>query len=117
MRHVKRLKKLGLPKHHRDSLLKNLIASLVIHGRITTTENRAKALASRFGRMMTLVSRKEAREAVRTLANYCTVRAAAIKIIQELKPKYKDRNSGYTRITRMNLRAGDRARRVSIELI
>lgn len=117
MRHRKKLKKMGLKKSHRDSLLKNLIAALVLHGRLKTTESRAKALASRFGKLMTLVLKKEKREAIRLMPNYCFTEKASRKIIDELKPKYEKRKSGFTRITPIALRKGDNAKLVQIELI
>lgn len=119
MRHQKRLKKIGLPKHHRDSLLKNLVADLVTYGKLRTTESRAKALSSRFDRITSLIQRKqEKREAIRMLPNYCAdVQGARAKLVGELKTKYAGRKSGFTRITRVGMRKGDNARLVQIELI
>ena len=117
MRHLKKLKKLGLNKSHRTSLLRNLVASLVLHEKIRTTENRAKALAARFGRLMKLIKTKEKREAIRLLPNYCSVKKAGEKLVNELKTKYENRSSGYTRITRIGRRTGDNALLVQIELI
>ncbi|MBI5413087.1 50S ribosomal protein L17 [Candidatus Peregrinibacteria bacterium] len=117
MRHRKRVQKLGLPKEHRVSLLRNLISSLVLNGKIRTTENRAKALAARFGRLMNLVQRKNTVEAIRLLPRYVNVAAAQKKLLDEVKKKYEKRTSGFTRITRIGLRKGDCARLVQIELI
>lgn len=117
MRHCKRLKKIGLAKPHRDSLLKNLIASLVLNGKIRTTENRAKALSSRFSKLMRIVRKKETREAMRAMPSYCHTDTAPTKIIKELKKKYENRTSGFTRITRIGTRKGDNAKLVQIELI
>lgn len=117
MRHRKRLKKIGLPKPHRTSLLRNLIASLVLNGSIRTTENRAKALASRFGRLMSLVQKNSAREAIRFMPDYCPIEAASRKIMGELKTKYEKRKSGFTRITSIGVRKGDNANLVQIELL
>ncbi|MEK7171843.1 MAG: 50S ribosomal protein L17 [Patescibacteria group bacterium] len=117
MRHRKRLKKMGLARPHRMSLLKNLVASLVLHGSIRTTENRAKALASRFGRLMSLIQKKDAREAIRLMPNYCGIEAASRKLVGELKTKYEKRKSGFTRITSIGVRKGDNSNLVQIELI
>lgn len=117
MRHLKKLKKLGLKKSHREALLKNLIASLVLNEKIRTTETRAKAIAARFNRLMDLVKKKEEREAIRLMPNYCPLPSASRKIIQELKKRYTDRPSGFTRITRVGMRKGDNARLVQIELL
>lgn len=117
MRHLKKVKKLGLKKEHRTSLLRNLVTSLVLNGHIKTTPNRAKALASKFGRMMTLVKKKEKREAIRLLPQYLSTNAASMKVVDELKAKYADRTSGFTRIIPVGLRKGDSAPQVHIELI
>lgn len=117
MRHRKKLKKLGLKKSHRNSLLKNLVASLVLHGHVRTTKMRAKALGSQFNHMMRLVQKKEIREAIRILPRYCNISAASKKVVTELVPKYKDRTSGFTRITPVGMRKGDNATLVQIELL
>lgn len=117
MRHRKKLEKLGLPKDHRKSLLRNLIASLILHGRIRTTKSRAKALAARFGKLMNLVQKKEKREAIRLLPGYCSVPAASRKFINDIKVKYEKRSSGFTRITPVGTRKGDSALIVQVELI
>lgn len=117
MRHRKKLKTLGLKKSHRESLLKNLIASLVINEKIKTTDNRAKALAQKFDRLMSLVKKQEEREAIRTIAQQVFTATASRKLISELKPRYENRTSGFTRITRLGLRKGDSALLVQIELV
>lgn len=120
MRHLKKLKKLGLKKSHRDALLKNLVADLVLHGRIRTTESRAKGLAARFGKLMRLMKKKEKREAIRLLPTYCFAAGYGSvhrKIIEELVKKYESRTSGFTRITPVGMRKGDCAALVHIELI
>lgn len=117
MRHSKRLKKLGLPKSHRESLLKNLTASLILHGRIRTTLSRAKVLSGRFDRLINLIQRKEPRETIRILPKYCTIETACKKLLKELKPKYEKRKSGFTRLTRIGMRKGDNAKLVQIELV
>lgn len=117
MRHRKKLLKLGVPKDHRTSMLRNLVASLVLHGRIRTTKVRAKALSMRFARMMTLVKRHEDKEAIRILARYCPINAASRKVMGELKKKFEKKTSGFTRITAIGMRKGDNAKIVQIELI
>jgi len=117
MRHRNRKKRLGLPKDHRTAMLRNLVSSLIINERIKTTEARAKALAARFGRLMSLVQKKELREAIRVTPKYLSGNTASKKLILVLKDKYIDRNSGFTRITHLGARAGDNAKLVQIELV
>lgn len=117
MRHRKKLNKMGLKKSHRNSLLKNLIASLVINGRLRTTHKRAQALSQRFARLMRLIQKKDKREAIRLIPQYCNINAASLKLVDELKEKYASRTSGFTRMTKIGLRKGDCASITQIELI
>ncbi len=117
MRHRKKVKKLGLSKEHRDALLKQQLAALVLNESIKTTEGRAKALAARMGRAMRFVQQKEKREAIRALVSFVSVKDASAKFVDVLKARYESRNSGFTRITRIGLRKGDAARLVQISLV
>lgn len=117
MRHRKKVKKLGLNKEHRTALLKQQLAALVIHESIKTTEARAKVLAARMGRAMRFVRTKEKREAIRSLVDFVSVKDASAKFVDVLKTRYENRNSGFTRITRLGLRKGDAARLVQIALV
>lgn len=117
MRHRKKLKKIGLARPHRVSVLKNLAASLVLHGRLRTTKRRAKALASHINHLLHIVQKKEPREAIRLLPRYLWGKSAAEKIMKEWKPKLGERKSGFTRITPIGLRKGDSAKLVQIEIL
>lgn len=117
MRHQKKLKKLGVKKDHRTSMIRNLITSLVLHEHIKTTPNRAKVLAARFSRMMTIVKRKNDREAIRLLPQFVTTELASKKVMGVLKAKYEGKISGFTRSIPLGLRKGDSAEQVHIELI
>jgi len=120
MRHLKKVKKLGLKKSHRESLIKNLVLSLVLHGKLKTTPNPAKVLAARFGRVMNFLQNKEKREFIRLLPALCapySKQDELVKIFDDLKVKYAGRKSGFTRITCVGCRKGDNAKIVLIELI
>lgn len=117
MRHLKKVEHLGLKKSHRVSLVRGLVASLVLNGRLRTTERRAKLLAKRFNHLMRLVQKKDPREAIRVIPQYCHTVAASKKLLGELKKKYEGRTSGFTRMTRVGMRKGDNAELIQIELI
>lgn len=117
MRHRKKVKRLGLRKDHRESLLKNLVASLVLNGSLRTTRSRAKALSARFAKLMRHIQKKEKREAIRIIPRYCFGEQASRKLVGEFKVKYESRTSGFTRITPVGMRKGDNAHLVKIELI
>lgn len=112
-----RVKKLGLNKEHREALLKQQLAALVINESIKTTEARAKVLAGRMGRAMRFVRNKDKREAIRALVSFVSTKDASVKFVDVLKSRYETRNSGFTRITRLGLRKGDCARLVQISLV
>lgn len=110
-------RKLGRETKHRRSMLATLTKQLIINEKIITTETRAKELRKSFDKMITygkkgtLVSRRKA------LAFLHNDKECVKKVFDELVPRYKDRNGGYTRILKMKERKGDNALEVIIELV
>ena len=110
-------RKLGRESRHRRSMLATLTKQLIMNERIVTTETRAKELRKSFDKMITygkkgtLVSRRKA------LAFLHNDEACVAKVFNELVPRYKDRNGGYTRILKKSERKGDNALEVIIELV
>ena len=116
MRHKVSGRKFGREKGHRDLMLKNLVVSLLDHGRITTTVAKAKeirGIAERvitYGKKGTLHHR---RLAFRVLQNKTLVK----KVFEEIAPGYGDREGGYTRVLKNGYRLGDCAPMAIIELV
>lgn len=110
-------RKLGRETRHRRSMLATLTKQLIDNERIVTTETRAKEVRKCFDKMVTygkngsLVSRRKA------LAFLHNDNEAVSKIFNELAPRYKERNGGYTRIIKMTERKGDNALQVILELV
>ena len=110
-------RKLGRETRHRRSMLATLTKELIKNERIVTTETRAKEVRKSFDKMITygkkgtLVSRRLA------LAFLHNEEKAVGKVFNELAPRYKDRNGGYTRIIKMTERKGDGALEVILELV
>jgi len=110
-------RKLGRETRHRRSMLSNMTKELIDKERIVTTETRAKEVRKSFDKMVTygkkgtLVSRRLA------LAFLENDKKAVEKVFNELAPRYKDRNGGYTRIIKMTERKGDNALEVILELV
>ena len=110
-------RKLGRETRHRKSMLSNMTRELIDKERIVTTETRAKEVRKSFDKMVTygkkgtLVSRRLA------LAFLQNDKKAVSKVFNELAPRYKDRNGGYTRIIKMTERKGDNALQVILELV
>ena len=110
-------RKLGRDNKHRRSMLATLTKQLIMNEKIVTTETRAKEVRKSFDKMIsygkkgTLVSRRLA------LAFLHNDENCVNKVFNELAPRYKDRNGGYTRIIRKGQRRGDAAEVVILELI
>ena len=110
-------RKLGRDNKHRRSMLATLTKQLILNERIVTTETRAKEVRKSFDKMVTygkkgtLVSRRLA------LAFLYNDEKCVNKVFNELAPRYKDRNGGYTRIIKMTERKGDNALEVILELV
>ena len=110
-------RKLGVDNKHRRSMLATMTKQLVMNERIVTTETRAKEVRKCLDKMVTygkngsLVSRRLA------LAFLHNDEAVVAKIFNDLAPRYKERNGGYTRIVKMKERKGDSALQVILELV
>ena len=116
MRHRKKGAKLGRDAAHRNAMLRNLATDLLRHERVTTTLAKAKAVRPVAERLVTLGKRDTLharRHAARVIRDAAVVR----KVFNELAPRYAERPGGYTRIMRLETRAGDRAEMAVIEMV
>ncbi len=110
-------RKLGRETRIRRSILAGLTKDVIMHESIVTTEARAKEVRKfvdkmvTYGKRGTLVSRRMA------LAFLHNDKDVVNKVFNELAPKYKDRNGGYTRIIKLAERRGDDALEVRLELV
>ncbi len=110
-------RKLGRETRIRRSILAGLTKDVIMHESIVTTEARAKEVRKfvdkmiTYGKNGTLVSRRMA------LAFLHNDKDVVNKVFNELAPKYKDRNGGYTRIIKLAERRGDDALEVRLELV
>ena len=110
-------RKLGRDSKHRRSMLANLTKDVIMNGKITTTDTRAKEVRKfvdkmiSYGKKADLVSRRKA------LAFFENDTEVVKKVFDELAPKYATRNGGYTRILKLDERHGDNALLVIIELV
>ncbi len=109
-------RKLGRPSAHRNLMLRNLVLSLVMNGRIETTETRAKEARKFADKMITLAKRGDV-HARRQVFSFLGQKEAVSKLFDEIAPNYADRNGGYTRILKTGPRRGDAAPMAIIELV
>lgn len=100
----------------RNSLLKNLVTSVIEHERVVTTATKARAIKPLVDKMITL-GKKNTLHARRQAAGYLQTPAAVQKLFDKLAPRFGMRNGGYTRISRLGWRKGDGAEEAIIELV
>ena len=116
MRHRVRKGKLGLKTGHRISLLRNLCTELFRHGRITTTDAKAKELR-RFSEKIITLAKNDTVHSRRLVNTKIKDREVMAKLFDTIGPSFSNRPGGYTRIIKLNYRKGDAAPVSSIELV
>ena len=116
MRHGKKIAKLGRTAPHRKAMLSNMMTSLFINERVTTTQTRAKELKRTAERVLTCAKKGDLharRQVLRVIAD----KQVVTKLFDELGPRYKSRNGGYTRVIKLGPRRGDGAFMSIVELV
>jgi len=116
MRHKHGYRKLGRTSTHRSALLKNLAIAIINYEKIETTEQKAKELRSYVEKLITR-ARKGDFNAHKAVFAALQDKASTKKLVEEIAPKYVDRNGGYTRIIKTRTRRGDAASMAFIELV
>ena len=105
----------GSPAHERH-ILANLATALFQHGRITTTEAKAKRLRPVAERLITFAKRGDL-HARRHVLTVVTDKGVVHQLFTEIAPEFSERDGGYTRITKIGPRKGDNAAMAIIELV
>ena len=116
MRHKKKGRKFGIEADHIKAMIKNLVISLLTHGRIETTISKAKEMRSLAERVITYAKGNTLHHKRLTFAvlnNHQLVK----KVFDEIGPRYTNRPGGYTRIIKTRFRKGDCAPMAYIELV
>ncbi|HHH12533.1 MAG TPA: 50S ribosomal protein L17 [Candidatus Moranbacteria bacterium] len=121
MKHRKTSRQLGRVRKQRVALWRTMLGSLIINGRIVTTEAKAKELKPRIDRVITKAKRALEREGGgRRLAVYQIqkdIPAPAVRKLLADMDRFRDRDSGYTRIVKITPRRGDAAKMALIEFV
>ena len=115
MIHHKAKRTFGRERKVRTALMKSLALSLILKGKIKTTDAKARELRPTFEKMVTqgMLGTVAAQRAL--VAKVGSV--GAKKLVSEISPKYKDRKGGYTRITKLPARLSDNSLMAIIELV
>ncbi len=117
MRHRKKKFHLGRDRDHRHALVRNLATSLILYEKIKTTRAKAKVVQPVIDKIITIAKKDNTAVAVRKLQRIFFDENASKKTLEELKKRYSDRTSGFTRIIPVKARATDAAPLVQIELV
>jgi len=115
MKHHKAKRTLGRDKDERNALLRSLAISLVEHGSIKTTEAKAKELRPYVEKLVT--HGKKGTLAGRRLLESKIGKVSSKRLFDEISPKFKERNGGYTRIVKLPIRKTDAAKMAYIEFV
>jgi large subunit ribosomal protein L17 len=118
VRHRRKGRKLGRDASHRKALYSNMCGALFTHGRIRTTEARAKELRPIAEKLITL-ARPDPMDvaAQRQAVAFLRSKDAVHSLFHSVGPRFTDRPGGYTRIVKLGPRQGDAAPMAYIELV
>ena len=108
--------RMGGSAAHQRHILANLATALFQHGRITTTEAKAKRLRPVAERLITFAKRGDM-HARRHVLTVVTDKGVVHQLFTEIAPEFSERDGGYTRITKIGPRKGDNAAMAVIELV
>ena len=115
MKHHKKNRIFGRVRSQRTALMKGLVSSLVLHRKIYTTEAKAKELRPLIEKLITRAKTKTLSS--RRILTSRVGESAAKRLVDEIAPKYKERNGGYTRITKLETKRSDAAKMAQIEFV
>jgi large subunit ribosomal protein L17 len=108
--------RLGGSSAHQRHILSNLATALFEHGRITTTEAKARRLRPVAERLITFAKRGDL-HARRQVLTVVSDKGIVHSLFTEIGPGFAERHGGYTRITKIGPRKGDNAPMAVIELV
>src|SRR5512145_1282466 len=116
MRHNNAGRKLGRNSSHRAALYRNLVTSLFEHGKVQTTDAKAKELRKVAERLITLGKKGDLHARRRALA-FVRDKDVVAKLFSEVSARFATRPGGYTRIVKLWARRGDNAPLSMLELV
>lgn len=115
MKKIKKGRKFHREKNQRKALLKSIARAFVLKEKIKTTEEKAKESRTLIERSVTLAKKNDLSSRRKLLETFSE--KIVKKLIDEIAPRYKDRNGGYTRIIKIGPRISDGAKMVYFEFI
>ncbi len=116
MRHKVAGRKFDRNTGHRTAMFRNLVQELLRHGKIRTTEPKAKEIRPMAEKIITL-GKDGTVHARRQALSFIYDKDVVTYLFDEIAPRYADRHGGYTRIVKLGPRQGDGAPMAIIELV
>ena len=116
LRHKISGRQFGRASGPRRAMFRIMVTDLLRHGQIKTTVAKAKAIRPLTEKMVSLGKGGTLHDR-RQAAAFITDKSVVKAVFDEIAPRFEERNGGYTRITRLGVRAGDAAEMALIELI
>ncbi|MCX6905908.1 MAG: 50S ribosomal protein L17 [Verrucomicrobia bacterium] len=117
MRHLKRTAKLGRTGQHRNMMLANLVCSLIMENRVTTTVAKAKAARSVAEKLVTMAKTGSLQARRLCTARLLQQKDPVKRLFREIAPLFQERRGGFTRIIRVKQRRGDAAELAILEWV
>lgn len=109
-------RKLGRATAHRLAMLRAMVTFLLENDKMETTVTRAKEVKAMTEKMITL-AKEDSLHNKRLALSFITKESVVKKLFDVIGPKYKEKNGGYVRITRIGPRRGDAAEMAIMELV
>lgn len=117
MRHRVKTSRVNRNSAHLDAMLRNMATSIILYEKVKTTQSKAKLIKPIVENLIAKTKTQSMPVAMRALNAYLTDKNATKKLTRELTERYKDRSSGFLRVTPLGFRKGDSASVVQIELV
>lgn len=109
-------RKLGRPTAARKAMLRAMVTYLLENGKMRTTLTRAKDVCAVAEKIIT-IGKVNSLHSKRRVFSYVTKEDVTKKLFDEISPKYKDKNGGYTSIVKLGSRRGDGALMAFVKLV
>lgn len=116
MRHHNSNRKFGRERNQRRALLRSLARELFLHGKIITTEAKAKEVRP-FAEELITIAKDQSVASIRTVTARLGNNPIVPKLIKTIAPQYAGRPGGYTRIVKLDRRPSDGSKMAAIELV
>ncbi len=117
MRHRNHSNRIGKKQDVTKSMLRNMLTSILLYERVVTTKKRANVVKGLVDRVITIGKTKRTDLAIRQINTMVSDENACRKILEVFKQRYRNRRSGFTRLTPLGMRGGDGALLCEISLI